>query len=134
MACLGLDPSVGLLYGDERLSVDGRTKSVSLDGVKMVLTRKECELLSMLAFRKGQICRREDLLMQIWGYSTAIRTRTLDVHIRRLRRRLDPTGHRYIETLFGVGYRFQPRPAARATPALRARVIAGGALAVSESR
>lgn len=127
MACVGLDPSVGLLYSDERLSVDGRTMAVFLDGAKLVLTRKESELLAMLALHKGQICRREDLLLQIWGYSPAIKTRTLDVHIRRLRRRLDLTGHRYIETLFGVGYRFQVRPAARAVPPLRSWVMAGGA-------
>ena len=127
MACVGLDPTVGMLYNDERLLVDGRTMSVFLDGVKLVLTRKECELLTMLALHKGQICRRADLLMQIWGYSTAIKTRTLDVHIRRLRRRLDPTGHRYIETLFGVGYRFQVRQATRAVPPLRSWALAGAA-------
>ena len=128
MACVGLDPTVGMLYNDERLAVDGRTMSVFLDGVKLILTRKECELLTMLALHKGQICRRADLLMQIWGYGTAIKTRTLDVHIRRLRRRLDPTGHRYIETLFGVGYRFQVRPATRAVPPHRSWALAGATL------
>jgi DNA-binding response OmpR family regulator len=51
---------------------------------------------------------REVLLQDIWGYSREIRTRTLDVHIRRLRKKLGQYGDKYIETIFGVGYRFQP--------------------------
>ena len=54
------------------------------------------------------------LLARVWGYHPDARTRTLDVHIRRLRRKLGAYGDRYIETVFGVGYRFQryrvPRP------------------------
>jgi DNA-binding response OmpR family regulator len=47
-------------------------------------------------------------LLRVWGYSTQIRTRTLDVHIRRLRKKLGPYAETYIETIFGIGYRFQP--------------------------
>jgi len=78
----------------------------------MVLTRKEYELLSLLVQNAGEIIPREALLWRIWGYSTQIRTRTLDVHIRRLRKKLGTYSDQYIETIFGIGYRFQPyRPA-----------------------
>jgi DNA-binding winged helix-turn-helix (wHTH) protein len=53
----------------------------------------------------------------VWGYGQGVRTRTLDVHIRRLRQNLGPYGKFYIETLFSMGYRFQPCPRKRAEPA-----------------
>ncbi|MBM3726767.1 MAG: hypothetical protein FJW40_15260, partial [Acidobacteria bacterium] len=74
---------------------------------KSGLTRKEFELLAMLVENAGEIAPREVLLDRIWGYSHEIRTRTLDVHIRRLRKKLGRYGDLYIETIFGVGYRFQ---------------------------
>jgi DNA-binding response OmpR family regulator len=46
--------------------------------------------------------------MRVWGYSNEIRTRTLDVHVRRLRKKLGAYSEQYIETIFGIGYRFQP--------------------------
>ena len=74
----------------------------------MVLTRKEYELLSLLVQNAGEIIPREALVWRIWGYSNQIRTRTLDVHIRRLRKKLGSYSEQYIETIFGIGYRFQP--------------------------
>ena len=62
----------------------------------------------MLVQNAGDIVAREDLLQRIWGYSSQIRTRTLDVHIRRLRKKLGQHAELYIETIFGIGYRFQP--------------------------
>ncbi len=101
------------LYRDEHLSVDVGHGDARLDGREMVLTRKEKELLSMLVSRAGEVITRDELLMKVWGYSREIRTRTLDVHIRRLRKKLDSYGDQYIETVFGVGYRFQRFRAAR---------------------
>jgi DNA-binding response OmpR family regulator len=77
------------------------------------LTRKEFELLALLARNAGEILPREVLLARVWGYGPEIRTRTLDVHIRRLRKKLVGYGDQYIETIFGVGYRFQPYREAR---------------------
>src|SRR2546423_15287612 len=95
-------------YEDSHLEVDFARASASLDSRRMVLTRKEFELLSLLVQNAGEIIPRDTLLWRIWGYSTQIRTRTLDVHIRRLRKKLGTYSEQYIETIFGIGYRFQP--------------------------
>src|SRR5499427_520815 len=95
-------------YRDEHLSLDFTGQHATLDTEQMVLTRKEYELLALLVQHAGEIIPREALLMQVWGYGSEIRTRTLDVHIRRLRKKLGGYADQYIETIFGIGYRFQP--------------------------
>jgi DNA-binding response OmpR family regulator len=95
-------------YQDAHLDVDFNRKVLTLDSLCLVLTRKESELLSLLVQNAGEIVPREVLLMRVWGYSNQIRTRTLDVHIRRLRTKLGSYSGQYIETIFGIGYRFQP--------------------------
>src|SRR5277367_3099189 len=95
-------------YQDPHLEVDFARAAASLDARRMVLTRKEYELLSLLVQNAGEIVPRDALLLRIWGYSSQIRTRTLDVHIRRLRKKLGSYSDQYIETIFGIGYRFQP--------------------------
>ena len=92
-------------YQDAHLDVDFNRKVLTLDSLCLVLTRKESELLSLLVQNAGEIVPREVLLMRVWGYSNQIRTRTLDVHIRRLRQKLETCGD-CIETVVGVGYRF----------------------------
>ncbi|MBZ5619861.1 MAG: winged helix-turn-helix domain-containing protein [Acidobacteriia bacterium] len=104
-----------LMYRDTHLTVDFHKQVATLDSKPMSLTRKEYDLLALLVGCAGMIVPREEQLMRVWGYSTQIRTRTLDVHIRHLRQKLgDYAGH-YIETIFGVGHRFQPYDAARYT-------------------
>jgi DNA-binding response OmpR family regulator len=100
-------------YSDSHLTVDFARKLVTLDARSIQLTRKEYELLSTLVQNAGEVLTREHLLWQVWGYSNQIRTRTLDVHIRRLRKKLGSHADLCIETIFGVGYRFQPFRAAR---------------------
>ena len=100
-------------YRDEHLAVDFTQQAASLDAQRMTLTRKEYDLLSLLVQHAGEIIPREALLMRVWGYSSEIRTRTLDVHIRRLRKKLGNYADQYIETIFGIGYRFQPFHAPR---------------------
>jgi DNA-binding response OmpR family regulator len=101
-------------YQDAHLEVDLECRIATLDSRPLVLTRKECDLLVLLVQNAGSIVSREELMMRVWGYGQEIRTRTLDVHIRRLRKHLSPYGMRYIETIFGIGYRFQPiRPLER---------------------
>lgn len=105
------------LYRDEHLEVDFERGTVHLDERPMTLTRKEQELLRLLVANAGEIIPRDVLLLRVWGYSREIRTRTLDVHIRRLRQKLGRYGDQYIETIFGTGYRFQRFREARPIPA-----------------
>jgi len=96
------------LYRDAHLTLDFQRQVATLDSVPMTLTKKEYELLALLVGFAGEIVPREEQLMRVWGYSTEIRTRTLDVHIRHLRKKLGAYADRYIETIFGIGHRFQP--------------------------
>jgi DNA-binding response OmpR family regulator len=100
-------------YSDEHLTMDFNQQAVALDSERMTLTRKEYDLLALLVQHAGEIIPRDALLMQVWGYSAEIRTRTLDVHVRRLRKKLGGYAEQYIETIFGIGYRFQPFHAPR---------------------
>jgi DNA-binding response OmpR family regulator len=117
-----------LPYRDEHLSLDFEQQAAALDAERMTLTRKEYDLLSLLVQHAGEIIPREALLMQVWGYGAEIRTRTLDVHVRRLRKKLGGYADQYIETIFGIGYRFQPYGATRFfQPPVSKPVIALGA-------
>ncbi len=113
MASLQEQNGQGQMYRDEHLSLDFRQQLALLDGRPLTLTRKEYDLLALLVRHAGEIIPREALLMQIWGYGADIRTRTLDVHIRRLRKKMGTLADQYIETIFGIGYRFQPFHAPR---------------------
>jgi two-component system alkaline phosphatase synthesis response regulator PhoP len=92
-------------YEDGRLTIDFDDVRASCDGTNIKLTNKEFLLLSTLAKKKGRVITRQQLLDQGWGYSYYGDARTLDVHIRRLRQKLDACGN-CIETVVGVGYRF----------------------------
>ncbi|MBA2502855.1 MAG: response regulator transcription factor [Pyrinomonadaceae bacterium] len=99
------DESVEQRYEDERMTIDFSDMRVVCDGVPIKLTRKEFNLLAALARSAGRIATRQNLLDNVWGYEYYGDSRTLDVHIRRLRQKLDPCGDS-IETVVGVGYRF----------------------------
>jgi DNA-binding response OmpR family regulator len=115
-------------YRDEHLAVDFDHRLVALDSERLILTRKEFELLAMLVKYAGEIIPRDALLLRVWGYGAGIRTRTLDVHVRRVRKKLGGYAEQYIETIFGIGYRFQPFSAARSFhPPLGERAMAIGA-------
>jgi len=79
-----------------------------LDDAKLDLTPKEFELLKLLVTHRGRVFNREILLEKVWGYGFSGDTRTVDVHIRHLRQKLndDSSFPEYIETVRGVGYRF----------------------------
>ena len=100
-----IEGEAGESYDDGRLRVDFEDVRVSCDGKNVKLTHKEFQLLSTLAKKKGRVITRQHLLDQVWGYSYYGDARTLDVHIRRLRQKLETCGD-CIETVVGVGYRF----------------------------
>lgn len=92
-------------YDDARLAVDFDDMRVVCDGQDVKLTRKEFALLEHLIKNTGRVATRQQLLDNVWGYSYFGDTRTLDVHIRRLRQKMGECGTS-IETVVGVGYRF----------------------------
>jgi DNA-binding response OmpR family regulator len=92
-------------YEDPQLTVDFDDMRVLCKGDDVKLTRKEFALLSHLIQNSGRVATRQQLLDNVWGYSYFGDTRTLDVHIRRLRQKMGDCGT-CIETVVGVGYRF----------------------------
>lgn len=92
----------------ENLSVDFGRREVRINNEKIDMTLKEFELLEMLIKNRGRILTRETLLDKIWGYEYIGETRTVDVHVRYIRRKIeqDENGPKFIETIRGVGYRF----------------------------
>ncbi len=96
-----------IVVGD--LLIDPKAFEVYQNGEKLALTLKEYELLVFLAKHRGQVLTRDQLLDQIWGFDYYGETRTVDVHIRYLRKKIEEQsedGKKYIETVRGVGYRF----------------------------
>ena len=99
------DETVAQRYDDENLAIDFQDMRVACNAQEVRLTRKEFALLSNLIKNSGRVATRQNLLDNVWGYSYFGDTRTLDVHIRRLRQKLGDCGDR-IETVVGIGYRF----------------------------
>jgi DNA-binding response OmpR family regulator len=97
-----------LKVGD--LTVNPENYQVYVKGQPLDLTYKEFELLKFLAQRPGRVCDRDLLLREVWGYDYYGGTRTVDVHVRRLRAKLGPEHEALIETIRNVGYRLVPRP------------------------
>ena len=80
------------------------------EGRIVELTFKEYELLKLLASNSGRVYSREALLDQIWGYDYYGGDRTVDVHVRRLRSKIEDSTHTFIETVRNIGYRFKKTP------------------------
>jgi two-component system alkaline phosphatase synthesis response regulator PhoP len=96
------------------LRINFATRQVWKKGKELTLRYKEFELLSLLVSRQGDVVSRADLFDEVWGTDWLGDTRTLDVHTRWLREKIedDPSEPRYIRTVRGVGYRFvAPEPA-----------------------
>jgi two-component system, OmpR family, alkaline phosphatase synthesis response regulator PhoP len=93
------------------LRVDALAREVTFKGRRLTLTPREFELLAFFVHRPGRVMSREELLRKVWGYDYLGETRTVDVHVRRLRMKLGDK-NRWIETVTGVGYKFvAPTPA-----------------------
>ena len=98
--------------GDEIIECDGllidlATCEVTVDDRIVELTFKEYELLKLMAGNRGRVFTRDALLDKIWGYDYFGGDRTVDVHIRRLRSKIEEFGHTFIETVRNIGYRFR---------------------------
>ena len=98
------------IFQSGNLTVNFERHEVLIGKNKIELSLKEFELLQILIKNKGKILNREMLLDKIWGYEYIGETRTVDVHIRYLRKKIeeDDKNPKYIETIRGVGYRFNP--------------------------
>jgi Response regulators consisting of a CheY-like receiver domain and a winged-helix DNA-binding domain len=95
-------------YNFGTISIDFEKHEVTKEGMKIELTLKEFELIQILIKNKGRVMTRDFLLDKIWGYEYIGETRTVDVHIRHLRQKIedDDKNPKYIETIRGIGYRF----------------------------
>lgn len=92
-------------YQGERLVADFDAVAVAVDGEAVRLTRREFELLRYLVQNKNRVVSRDRLLERVWGYDRLVETRSVDVHVGRLRQKLGAAGQQ-IETAVGLGYRF----------------------------
>lgn len=98
-----------LSFGE--LTIRPESYEVHLNDDKVDLSPKEFEILTLMAMNPGRVFTRDALLERIWGFDSVRETRTVDVHIRYLRQKIeqDPANPKYIETIRGVGYRFKDK-------------------------
>jgi DNA-binding response OmpR family regulator len=99
------DERPAIAYRGAHLSADFEAVAVTVDGQAVRLTRREFELLRYLVQNKNRVVSRDRLLERVWGYDRLVETRSVDVHVGRLRGKLGDAG-RQIETVVGLGYRF----------------------------
>ena len=97
-----------LAYAD--LRIDPKARRVEVGGQERPLTAKEFDLLWTLAQHPRQVFNRDQLLDLVWGFTEYVDPSTVTVHVRRLREKIeaDPSNPRYIQTVWGVGYKFEP--------------------------
>jgi len=106
------EPQADGVYERGRLRIDFGSYQVTIDGEIHDLSVREFELLKFFVQHPGRVYTREQLLDQVWGRDIFVESRTVDVHIRRLRRQVerDDNNPELILTVRGVGYRFDPEP------------------------
>ena len=97
-----------LTFGD--LRIDPQTRLVEVKGVERLLTATEFDLLWTLARHPRQVLNRDQLLDMVWGFNEYVDPSTVTVHVRRLREKIeaDPSNPRHVQTVWGVGYKFEP--------------------------
>jgi len=102
------DPIERLDFGDVVLEL--QTREARKSGVRLKLTTKEFDLLWFLASHPRRVFSRDQLMASVWGYSAALDTGTVTVHVRRLREKIEdiPSEPRHLETIWGAGYRLAP--------------------------
>ena len=108
----GAGPEQTLSFDEGKLVIDRDAREVVLGGEPVTLTRSEFDLLCALASRAGRVFSRYELVTRVQGYDYEGYERTIDAHVKNLRRKLgdDPKAPRYVVTVTGVGYKFGVRP------------------------
>jgi DNA-binding response OmpR family regulator len=101
----GDTPAAPVIYRGEHLVADFEAVNITVDDRPVRLTRREFELLRYLVENRNRVISRDRLLERVWGYDRVIETRSVDVHVGRLRNKLGAAGPQ-IETVVGLGYRF----------------------------
>jgi two-component system response regulator ResD len=105
------EDSQAVVYRFEELTINPEERRVQVGGVEVPLTTKEFDLLLSMARHPGRVYTRELLYELVWGDNSFGDVRTVDVHVTRLRNKLEQRGgFRYIHTVWGVGYRFEVAP------------------------
>lgn len=104
---LGVTKNVTLTKGS--IVNDPASRQITVGGLKLSLTLKEYELIHLFMSYEGKVFSREQLLERLWGLEYEGGTRTVDTHIKTLRLKLGPIAGKYIETVWGIGYRFEAR-------------------------
>jgi DNA-binding response OmpR family regulator len=99
------EPAPPPIYRGEHLVADFDAVAIAVDGRSIRLTRREFELLKYLVENRNRVLSRDRLLERVWGYDRIVETRSVDVHVGRLRSKLGVAG-KQIETVVGLGYRF----------------------------
>ncbi len=99
------DDGAAAVYEGKHLRADFDAVAVSVDAERIKLTRREFELLKFLVENRNRVMSRDRLLERVWGYDREVETRSVDVHVGRLRAKLGAAGSP-IETVVGLGYRF----------------------------
>lgn len=98
-----LRPQASLQYGPLSIDVDHRLAAIN--GQDVTLTNKEFDILELLVAAKGKVVSRKDILREIWKSEAALETRTIDMHVRSLRKKLGDNQGQLISTVFGIGYK-----------------------------
>jgi DNA-binding response OmpR family regulator len=121
-----------LLAGELEIRADQFQAFVRTTSVD--LTRREFEVLQLLAQAKGKVLQREEIYQAVWGYTMAHGDRSVDVFVRKVRQKLEKVSPdwNYIHTHFGVGYRFEPERRDGAAPDVPLEVVAGSPVADAE--
>jgi DNA-binding response OmpR family regulator len=109
-AALPVDGRQPAILRYELLSIDFKTRLVTIEGRELMLTAKEFDLLWYLAAHPRQVFNRDQLLDAVWGETQYIDPSTVTVHVRRVREKIerDPATPRHLHTVWGVGYKFEP--------------------------
>ncbi|MBK9984932.1 MAG: response regulator transcription factor [Saprospiraceae bacterium] len=99
-----VSPTAGNILDFGALKIDPQSYQVIIDGEVITLAKKEFEVIMLLASKPGKVFTREEMFSKVWGYTVPIASRTIDVHISKLREKV---GERFIKTLKGVGYKLE---------------------------